>query len=87
MLADYRVCAVDVGRLETGTGTRVFVNAATAGLNVAFARQATEKSLRDRFGGLTYPVAAARAVRGYEPFECRVEHGGQAWTAARCTCR
>jgi undecaprenyl-diphosphatase len=76
-LPDYRVCAVDVGRLEIGDTSRVFVNAATLGLNVAFAREATAKSIRDRFGELTYPVAAARAVRGYEPFECSIEHDGR----------
>jgi YegS/Rv2252/BmrU family lipid kinase len=76
-LPDYQVCAVDVGRLTIDGTDRVIVNAATAGLNVAFAKQATDKSLRDRLGGLTYPVAAARAIRGYEPFDCTVEHDGR----------
>ena len=52
------------------------VNAVTIGLNVAFARVATSRSMRDRFGGLTYPVAAARAVRGHRPFRCVVVHDG-----------
>jgi undecaprenyl-diphosphatase len=77
-LLDGRVCEVDVARVSMQDGSsRMFVNAATAGLNVAFARLATKASLRDRFGGLTYPVAAARALRGYEPFECTVEHDGE----------
>ena len=73
-----RVCEVDAARVELdGQPARVFLNAATAGLNVAFARLATAPSLRDRFGGLTYPVAAARALRSYQPFECTIEHDGR----------
>lgn len=79
-LARCRVVEVDVGTISAGGGTRTFLNAATLGLNVAFAREATKRSLRDRFGGLTYPVAAARAVRRYEPFRCTVEHDGKAAT-------
>jgi YegS/Rv2252/BmrU family lipid kinase len=76
-LPDFRVCAVDVGRLRAGDTERVVVNAATVGLNVVFAKHATDTSLRDRFGGLTYPVAAARAVRSHRPFRCEIEHDGQ----------
>ncbi|MDQ2797484.1 MAG: hypothetical protein M3Y06_10030, partial [Actinomycetota bacterium] len=77
-LRGYRVCEVDAGRVEVGNGKIcTFVNATTVGLNVAFAQLATKKSMRDRFGGLTYPIAAARAVRSYEPFECVVEHDGE----------
>lgn len=76
-LVDYRVIRIDAGRVGLGNRTGVtFLNAATVGLNVAFATLATEKSMRDRFGGLTYPIAAARAVRGYEPFRCTVELDG-----------
>jgi undecaprenyl-diphosphatase len=76
VLADGRVCAIDAVRLRTSAGDeRVFLNAATAGLNVAFAHHATEPSLRDRFGRLTYPIAAARALRSYEPFECTLDCG------------
>jgi diacylglycerol kinase family enzyme len=72
------VRAVDAARVRLDDGTeRIFLNAATAGLNVAFAQQATDGSLRDRFGGFTYPVAAARAVRGYTPFECTLEQDGE----------
>jgi YegS/Rv2252/BmrU family lipid kinase len=77
MLTEARVVAIDAIRLRAAGGEeRVFLNAATAGVNVAFARQATEPSLRDRFGGLTYPVAAAAAVRESEPFECTLECDG-----------
>jgi len=73
-----RVCAIDAARVRLDDGTeRIFLNAATAGLNVAFAQEATDGSLRDRFGALTYPVAAARALRGYTPFDCTLEQDGQ----------
>jgi YegS/Rv2252/BmrU family lipid kinase len=75
-----RVVTVDAGRVRLGEVDRVFLNAATAGLNVAFAQEATDGSLRRRFGGLTYPIAAARAVRDYEPFACTVEQDGRTET-------
>src|SRR4051794_3295743 len=78
-----RVCAIDAAWMRLDDGTeRIFLNAATAGLNVAFAEQASDGSLRDRFGALTYPVAAARALRGYTPFECTLEQDGQRRTVA-----
>jgi YegS/Rv2252/BmrU family lipid kinase len=77
-IADGEVVAVDVGRVELADGMqRVFVNAATAGLNVAFAKIATTHTMRDRFGGLTYPASAALALRRYTPFRCTVEHDGE----------
>lgn len=76
LLAEARVCAVDAGSVELDGGdSRVFVNAATVGLNVDFARTATKSGLRNQFGRLIYPIAAARALRGYRPFECTVEYG------------
>src|SRR4051794_7451951 len=77
LTAEPRVVAVDAGRVRLSGEERIFLNAATGGLNVAFAQEATDGSLRDQFGGLTYPVAAARALRGYEPFECTLEHEGK----------
>lgn len=66
---------VDVGEVRLGAGNlRRFANAATVGLNVAFAELATTSRMRDRFGGLTYPIAAAAAVRRYEPFRCTIRH-------------
>jgi YegS/Rv2252/BmrU family lipid kinase len=76
-IVDGRVTAVDAAYLRVGEREpQIFLNAATAGLNVAFARFATDGSVRGRLGGLTYPIAAARALRSYEPFECTLEHGG-----------
>lgn len=73
-IVDGRVCAVDAGCLHVeGKPPRIYVNAATAGLNVAFAKLATHSRMRERFGGLTYPVAAALALRRYQPFECTVD--------------
>jgi undecaprenyl-diphosphatase len=76
VIVDGRVCEVDRGlvRVDGEDEPRAFLHAATAGLNVEFARMATNPSLRERFGGLTYPIAAARALRGYEPFECTLEY-------------
>ena len=78
-IANGRVCDVDSGwvQVEGEDGPRVFLHAATAGLNVEFAKLATNPSLRERFGGLTYPIAAARAVRSYEPFDCTLEYLGR----------
>lgn len=76
-LVDGQVTAVDVGQLTVRDGTpRTFMNAATIGLNVAFAELATTSRMRERFGGLTYPVAAAVAVRRHVPFQCVIEHDG-----------
>jgi undecaprenyl-diphosphatase len=83
VLGDGRVCEIDVARVILAAGeSRMFVNAATAGLNVAFARLATKPSVRDRLGRLAYPVAAARALRSYEPFECTFECDGMAQTVS-----
>jgi undecaprenyl-diphosphatase len=77
VIANGRVCAIDTGRVyvDGEDEPRAFLHAATAGLNAEFAKMATSPSLRERFGGLTYPIAAARAVRDYEPFECTLEYG------------
>jgi undecaprenyl-diphosphatase len=73
-LASGVVCAVDAGRVRRpGEPDRTFVRAATAGLNVQFAKFASASALRDRFGALTYPVSAALALRRYPPFECTIE--------------
>jgi YegS/Rv2252/BmrU family lipid kinase len=74
------VRAVDAGRLRVADADLVFLNAVTAGLNVEFAREATAASLRERLGRLSYPVAAARALRAYEPFECTIESDGRSQT-------
>lgn len=80
-IVDGRVTRVDAASVKVGDGAdvkaQIFLNAATAGLNVAFANLATDGSVRDQFGGLTYPIAAARALRSYEPFECTLEFDGE----------
>ena len=79
VIANGRVCEIDPGRmqLDGAQEPRLFLHTATVGLNVEFAKHATRPSLRERFGVLTYPVAAARAVRDYEPFECVLEYLGR----------
>jgi YegS/Rv2252/BmrU family lipid kinase len=68
------VCAVDVGEARLrNQPARTFVHAATAGLNTEFARFATARTVRERFGALTYPVSAALALRSYEPFDCTIQ--------------
>ena len=80
-IADGQACAVDAACLQVqGRDPQIFLNAATVGLNVAFAKLATDGSLRDKLGGLTYPIAAARALRAYVPFECTLEHDGRTET-------
>lgn len=75
------MCAVDAGRVHAGDGaSRVFLHAATTGVNVTFAELATQGTVRDKFGGLTYPIAAATAVRNHEPFSVTIEHDGQCET-------
>jgi YegS/Rv2252/BmrU family lipid kinase len=77
LLAHGTVRAVDVGQLVVpGQRPRHFVHAATAGVNVNFARLATQASLRRRFGRFTYLIAGAHALRAYRGFTCelRDEH-------------
>jgi YegS/Rv2252/BmrU family lipid kinase len=67
---------IDAGRLKVSDGTaRYFVHAATVGFNVRFAQLATKSSIRRRFGRFTYAVAASRALREHEPFECELHYG------------
>ncbi|HLZ23992.1 MAG TPA: diacylglycerol kinase family protein [Ktedonobacterales bacterium] len=44
-----------------------FVHAVTLGLNVSFARLATDVARRQRWGGLTYATSALEAVSQFEP--------------------
>jgi diacylglycerol kinase family enzyme len=70
------VWEVDAGRLvRDGARGRAFVHAATAGLNVDFARLATRTGLRRRLGRLSYAVAAIGAFRRWKPFECSLDYG------------
>jgi undecaprenyl-diphosphatase len=74
-----RVSTIDLGRIESSDGrSRHFVHAATAGLNVSFARLATQASFRRRLGRLTYAAAAAVALRDRRPFRCELVVDGDA---------
>lgn len=69
---------VDIGSFVPDAGApRYFVHAATVGVNVNFAKLATQVSLRRRLGRLTYLAAGARALRGYRGINCRLEWPGQ----------
>jgi diacylglycerol kinase family enzyme len=46
---------------------QVFLHALTLGLNVAFARLATDVAQRQRWGRLTYAAAAIEALPQFEP--------------------
>jgi diacylglycerol kinase (ATP) len=53
-----------------------FAHALTVGLNVEFARIATNVATRQRFGRLAYPVAALEAVRTHEALEVELHFDG-----------
>jgi undecaprenyl-diphosphatase len=68
---------IDAGQVAVpGERPRVFVHAATVGLNVHFAELATKSALRRRFGRFTYAVAAAKAIEEHEPFDCELTFDG-----------
>jgi diacylglycerol kinase family enzyme len=53
-----------------------FAHVLTIGLNVQFARLATNITTRRRAGWLTYPIAALEALKKYQPIELDIEvHG------------
>lgn len=73
-----KVATIDLGRLvSVGEEPHHFVHAATAGLNVSFAKLATRASVRRRLGRLTYAAAAAMALREHRPFECSLTYEGR----------
>ena len=81
LLGRGQVATVDVGKFITDDGkTRHFVHAAAVGIDVAFAKMATQTSLRKRLGRLTYLVAAVRALWEKEPFDCTLEIEGRSVT-------
>lgn len=55
-----------------------FAHALTVGLNVQFARIATNVATRQRFGRFTYPVAALEALRFHEALETHLQFEGLA---------
>jgi diacylglycerol kinase (ATP) len=67
---------------ETPEGQRphhaFFAHALTLGLNVNFARLATSATMRQRFGPLTYPVAALSALSNAQPLKFTLTFQGPA---------
>ncbi len=55
-----------------------FAHALTVGLNVLFARLATNVATRQRYGKLTYPFAALEVLRNHSPLEMQFEFYGLA---------
>jgi diacylglycerol kinase (ATP) len=53
-----------------------FAHVLTVGLNVQFARLATNITIRQRFGRLTYPIAALEVLKNYKPIELDIEVDG-----------
>jgi YegS/Rv2252/BmrU family lipid kinase len=77
LIREGKVSDVDLGRIEiAGREPMHFVHAATAGVNVNFAKLATRASLRKRFGRLTYIVAATSSIREHTSFRCRLYYRG-----------
>jgi YegS/Rv2252/BmrU family lipid kinase len=78
LLKEGKVSTIDLGRIEVPGGRPLhFVHAATAGLNVSFAKLATQASFRKRLGRLAYAAAGAAAVRDLRPFRCRLVAEGR----------
>ncbi|MFL5657101.1 MAG: diacylglycerol/lipid kinase family protein [Ktedonobacteraceae bacterium] len=55
-----------------------FAHALTVGLNVQFARLATNVAIRQRYGRLTYPFAAFEVLEKHEPIEVDLQLEGVA---------
>jgi YegS/Rv2252/BmrU family lipid kinase len=69
---------IDIGRFEVeGAEPHYFLHAATAGINVAFARFATQPSFRKRLGRFTYLVAGLLALKERRPFDCELDVDGR----------
>jgi len=78
LLARGVVSTTDLGQFVGSDGVeRHFIHAATLGLNVVFAKMATQSSLRRRLGKLTYLVAGIKALRGLKAFRCTLEIKGR----------
>jgi len=75
LLVRGKISTIDAGQLLVpGQAPRHFVHAATVGLNVSFAKLATQATLRRRFGRFTYVVAAAKALRQHQQFQCTLSY-------------
>lgn len=78
LLATGKIATVDGGQFVTAQGEpHYFVHAAAMGLDVTFARLASQVSMRKRLGRFTYVVAGALALRERRPFECELRFEGR----------
>lgn len=78
LLSTGKVATVDGGQFVTEQGEpRYFVHAAAMGLDVTFARLASQVSMRHRLGRFTYVVAGALALRDRQPFDCELRFEGR----------
>lgn len=62
-----------------------FAHTLTTGLNVQFARIATNVATRNRFGRLTYPVAALELLTNHESLDVQLEFEGLAMPQAQAS--
>ena len=81
VIAQGKEQSVDIGiarSLAQATQQResFFVHALTVGLNVQFARIATNMATRQRFGRLTYPIAALEVLRNHEALDVELHFEG-----------
>ncbi len=60
-----------------------FAHALTVGLNVEFARLATNVATRQRYGRLTYPIAALEVLKNHDPLDVELHFEGLAIPATR----
>lgn len=60
-----------------------FLHAMTLGLNVAFARLATDVARRQRWGALTYATSALEALKSYRALDLRITFEGLVYPAQR----
>lgn len=60
------------------TQQRLFAHALTVGLSAQFARVATNKTVRQRYGHLTYPFALWQAFKTYRPIDAECHFLGVA---------
>lgn len=58
-----------------------FAHALTVGLNVEFARLATNVATRQRYGRLTYPITALEVLRNHDPLNVALHFEGLAMPA------
>jgi diacylglycerol kinase family enzyme len=83
VIAYGKIMEVDIGtaysvQAETASISKqaFFAHALTVGLNVQFARLATDKNIRQQYGSMTYPFAVIEAVRSYKPIEVELVFEG-----------